>query len=382
MKILQVIPYFWPALSFGGPSKVVYELSKELSKRNKVTVYTSDAWDSTRRIKKSEKIKSTKNFKILYFENLVNLFALKFRFYTNFGIVFNYLKEKNEFDVVNINDIFSLPQIILAKIARAYSKSYVVSTHGVDISGRRRKTFVKEILYKLFVKDMLNNARSLIATSEGEKRILEKLGFKNVKVVFNGLSKLSTDSSQKFSKYSDVKKLSLLYIGRINKLKGIAKLVRGMSRLNFPLQLFIAGPDDGDKENIEKLVKKYNLRKEVHFLGFVNESEKTELYNISDLFVYPSSLEGFSISILEAMQHSLPVLITKACNFPDVEKYDAGVILSQRGLSSKISEILTDSYTRRGKLKKMGENAKKLVSRKYSIKKMSVSMERIYKKST
>jgi len=49
MRILQVIPYFYPAYAFGGPVKVAFQVSKELVKRgHEVIVYTTDAkyWNS------------------------------------------------------------------------------------------------------------------------------------------------------------------------------------------------------------------------------------------------------------------------------------------------------------------------------------------------
>lgn len=57
MKIVQVIPYFFPSMSFGGPAKVVYQFSRELAKRHTVTVLTSAAYNKRRRIASTEKIK-------------------------------------------------------------------------------------------------------------------------------------------------------------------------------------------------------------------------------------------------------------------------------------------------------------------------------------
>ena len=46
MKILQMIPAFYPAQAYGGTVEVAYHLSKELVRRgHKVTVYASDTLD-------------------------------------------------------------------------------------------------------------------------------------------------------------------------------------------------------------------------------------------------------------------------------------------------------------------------------------------------
>lgn len=52
MKILQVIPAFYPAWAYGGTVNAAYHLSKELARRgHEVTVYTSDALDKNHRQK-------------------------------------------------------------------------------------------------------------------------------------------------------------------------------------------------------------------------------------------------------------------------------------------------------------------------------------------
>lgn len=327
MRILQVIPYFWPAIRFGGPVKVVYELCEELSKKHTVTVYTSDAWDERRRMSDNKRTKNRKNLEVYCFKNFFNAPTFRYRLYTNFGIIFDYVKKRNEFDIIHIHDVFSLPQVFLSLFARIYRKPYIISTHGVDIAGTEQKALVKSVVYRMFVRKMLMSAETITATSKEEAKLLRNLGLKKIKVIYNGVSQKKVRPSHKFGVLKKKSVFTLLYIGRINKLKGLRELVEVMKVIDFPIQLLIAGPDDGEKENLVRIIKKYNLKDKIHFLGLVNESEKAELYKMSNVFVHPSKLEGFSISILEAMSNSLPVLITEACNFPDVNKYNAGVIL-------------------------------------------------------
>lgn len=378
MRILQLIPYFWPARTFGGPAKVVYELCEELGRKHNIMVYTSDAFNKERRIRQSEKIKNSKKLKIYYFKNIINSLVFSQRLYTNFGIIPAYLKNREKFQVIHINDVFGIPQILVSMFARFFNNPYIVSTHGVDIAGDKNKRVSKAILYKVFIKTMLLRANYILATSPAEARLLRVLGFNNVKVVYNGISLLKYKPSEKFSKYNKKDVFNLLYIGRINALKGLSELIESLEKVDFPIQLLVAGPDDGEKHNLIRKITNAGLNGKVHFLGVVNEKEKSELYGISDLFVYPSKLEGFSISILEAMANSLPVLITKACNFPDVEKFNAGAILKnidERGLVAKKLEYF---FRNKRKLNKMSANARRLVTQKYSIQKMAKNIEKIY----
>ena len=54
MKILIITPYFEPAWAYGGPPKVLSDLSKYLIKKgHQVTVYTTDVLDKNSRQKES-----------------------------------------------------------------------------------------------------------------------------------------------------------------------------------------------------------------------------------------------------------------------------------------------------------------------------------------
>jgi glycosyltransferase involved in cell wall biosynthesis len=378
-NILIVVPYLHPALAYGGPAKVVFDLAEELAAKNSVTVYTTDAWDARRRILEKEKIPNRKNFKVKYFHNLINSIAYRYRIFTSFGMVFSYLKERDKFDIVHINDVFVLPNLLIGYLALLFKKPYVYSPHGVlDPLRTKKKYFFKKLVYELLAKRILQGANTVVATSNAEKAKLQALGYKNVITIFNGVPIQKFQPTHKFQKYRDERKVTLLYIGKIHPLKGLKELSNALRGATFSFQLLIAGPDDGDMENIKLLISKSKLRN-IYFLGFVNDNEKAELFNLSDLFVYPSLSEGFSISILEAMTYGLPVLITEACNFPDVKKYKAGIVLGREGkLEFSLQRELAFLSQNRALLKLMGENAKELVTNKYSIISMANKIQKIY----
>ena len=118
----------------------------------------------------------------------------------------------------------------------------------------------------------------------------------------------------------------------------------------------------------------------IHFLGYVNENEKAELYALSDVFIHPSKSEGFSISILEALAYGLPVLITEACNFPQVAEYHAGIVITDKYVVIRIKDALQKLWHKKNLLKVMGKNARKLVEEKFSITGMAKKINDIYAK--
>ena len=305
-RILEVVSYFFPALSYGGPAKVVYDLSKELSKKNQITVYTTDVWDEERRIKESEKLKNSQNFKVCYFLNIINSLVFSQRFFTGFGMVKKYWQERDSFDIIHIHDLFIFPQILITYIARIFKKPYFISPHAVlDPVRLKRRHFLKKMIFVLMGKGVLSHAEKIIATSDNEAAVLRNLGFDNVAVVYNGISTLKCNPSRKFSKFRK-ETLTLLYIGKIHPLKGLAELLKALSGAKFNYQLLIAGPDDGGKKKLESEIENLGI-KNIYFLGFVDENEKAELFSFTDIFVHPSLSEGFSMSILGALKYSKPV---------------------------------------------------------------------------
>ncbi|MCK5237203.1 MAG: glycosyltransferase, partial [Deltaproteobacteria bacterium] len=69
MKILEVSPYYYPAWSYGGIPRVVYELSKSLVRLgHEVSVFTTDVFDKESRYEKSTD--NVEGVNVKYFKNL------------------------------------------------------------------------------------------------------------------------------------------------------------------------------------------------------------------------------------------------------------------------------------------------------------------------
>ena len=375
MRVAQVVPYFFPAMSFGGPAKVVYEFSRELAKNHTVTVLTSDAFSAHRRITQSEKIPKTKNLDIHYFRNMVNSFAYSQRLFTHFSLVPFVLLNRNKYDIYHFHDVFVLPHILLGLLLRLLKKPYVVSPHGIlDPVRLQKKSLVKSLLLPL-VFFMFSGAKNIVATSQKEADDLQTLGFKNVVTIYNGIEKSSVINNNRFKDLANNKRITLIFIGKLHPQKGLYPFLQALKKAkNNEFQLLIAGIDDGDESKLKEFVQQ-NTMQHVSFLGFVNEADKQSLYEISDYFIHPSDSEGFSISILEALQSGLPVLITKACNFDDVKKYNAGTVLPDNKVKT-ISDALKNVTKKQ--LSSQRKNTKKLITDNFTIAIMAENLEELY----
>lgn len=380
MKILEVCAYLYPALQYGGPAKVVYDLSVELAKENKVTVLTSDVWDQQRRIRDAEKCQSTNKITFIYTKNIVNSLAYTARFFSCFGMISYFHKNWKQFEIVHIHDVFIIPQLIVAWYALLKKIPLIVSPHGViDPVRMKKKSLIKSILFAVLVNPVMSRAAHIIATSDKEKADLLSLGFSPVTTVWNGIPPHITTPTTRYAFLKQDKKLKGLYIGKLHSQKGLLELLNSVRPFRAYISLIIAGPDDGILHALTAYSEHHNL--DVHFTGLVHDAEKSELFSYADFFVYPSYAEGFSISILEALQASLPVVITDGCNFDLVERMNAGFVLQTQSLTKQLRKTLFKILLKPEVLKEKRNNTQKLIAEYFTISHMAKAVTQIYEQS-
>jgi len=107
----------------------------------------------------------------------------------------------------------------------------------------------------------------------------------------------------------------ILNVGALEPGKNHATLLRAFGRLKaqgLEAALVIAGPPAWRYELLLRQVDRLGLRDQVRFLDYVPAEDLLVLYNLADLFVFPSLYEGFGLPPLEAMACGLPVVASTA----------------------------------------------------------------------
>lgn len=388
MRILNVISYFYPAWAYGGPGKLVYELSNRLAETDTVSVYSTDAFDSVRRRKNSDNIfPKHPNLQIRYFRNISNTLAFKYKFFFSPGSINDISKKIRYFDLIHLHEFFSGLAVICSIFASKQRIPYVISAHGtLDSYHLKHRKGIKTLFMYLFGRKIIRNASAFIGATEEEIKEYRMLGIPEEKLIYipNGISAdkyMSLPQKGAFrKKYSIGRNTALIvYLGRIHKLKGLDLLLKAFLLLTkkHDSVLAIAGSNDGYLDEVKKMSESLDLTGRVIYTGTISGKDKLQLYADTDVFVYPSPSEGFSIAILEAAASGIPLVITRGCKFPDVREYNAGIItdININSLFGGLDRMLSDNKFR----KEASFQAKMMIKKKYTIEIMALRLKEIYK---
>ncbi len=104
----------------------------------------------------------------------------------------------------------------------------------------------------------------------------------------------------------------LLFVGRLVPYKCADVVIEAISKLETALQnrvKFTIVGEGSEKENLEKMVKNYNLNDQVSFTGWIPQPETVNYYRQADVFCFPSIREFGGAVVIEAMACGLPCIV-------------------------------------------------------------------------
>lgn len=157
---------------------------------------------------------------------------------------------------------------------------------------------------------------------------------------------------------------SVLYIGRFVKMKGAEYLVRAFKTVKEQIPdagLYLGGygPEEG---SLKRLVKSLALG-DTTFLGKLDRKDMAGYLNACTLFAFPSTSEGFPLTIVEAMSSGCPIVSTNVRGLPEIIKNRRnGLLVNPRDeheLAEKIIRLLKDPEARKAMSKNNIADAKK-----------------------
>ncbi len=159
-------------------------------------------------------------------------------------------------------------------------------------------------------------------------------------------------------------------VSRLTEEKGQSYLIKAMPQLlkKIPNAELILIGDGPSKESYKNLTDRLDLKKNVIFLGFVEDVQS--YYDEMDVFVFPTiwDMEGFGLVVVEAMMHKLPVIASDIGPVPEIIiDDDTGFLVNPKDEEDLVNKI-THLYRNPGKMKRMGERGYERALYKFSMK--------------
>lgn len=190
--------------------------------------------------------------------------------------------------------------------------------------------------YRLAIEQKaLSNSNLVVTYSKYLADLAKERGARNVKIVPNGIdTSLFTSNGQKST---EIKKPAVVYVGRIEKVKGITYLLQAAHELpnvNFYL--------------IGELKDHYEFPSNVYPLGSREPNSIPIYLRSADIFLNPVVRDGFEIVNMEAMACGVPVITTDSFERSELYKHSAILVKPEDShqIVTAIRNLLSDESLR------------------------------------
>ncbi len=336
-SVLHVIPSLDPAL--GGTVECVRQISHGLVKRGcRVDIVTLNG--------------SVANADPMA-AKVISVGTLFSKYGFSPTLLFWLVTNCRNYDLIIVNGIWQFHTVATILAAGWKSIPVLVYSHGMLTEYCSHSKYLKKLAYWLLVeRRALFSARGVLCTSlaELESSRLGLPGADRLKFVYvgNGVEGIRRTAEHCFISKSRVENLYsdrkyLLFLGRLNPIKGVDMLVRVFAAndmLREQYSLVIAGPGDRKySEDLVDLSKQLGVDGEIHWLGPVYGEAKWNLILGADVFVLPSHHENFSIVCAEALSVATPVITTNKVGLArELKSYDAGLVCNDD--EESLAEVL------------------------------------------
>jgi glycosyltransferase involved in cell wall biosynthesis len=172
----------------------------------------------------------------------------------------------------------------------------------------------------------------------------------------------------------------LLYLGGLKQRKNLFFLLdvwREVAQTRPDCQLVVAGGGRLEGE-LRQRARRMASAGGVHLAGYVPEAEKVDYYNLADVFVSPSEMEGFGLTVAEAMSCERPVVVSDRGSLPELVVEGEGGFLCDPtevgAFARAILELLGDERLRQ----KFGTANRARVERLFRWERAAAEVRRIY----
>ncbi|MTT32157.1 glycosyltransferase [Terrilactibacillus sp. BCM23-1] len=348
----------------GGVNTYINEVLKYQTKKDdtcQIYVYASK--------KKSDKVynESTK-INTVYYKYSRSMFHLvKMIFY--FRKKIKILKP----DIIHIHSTFA-GFFVRCALFTIRSKSKVIyCSHGwsflMDTSNFKKKIYIIcEKILSLCTDKIIN-----ISIYEHNQACKVKLPTKKMLLINNGISEKKLDNNKKSNASIKMqsKKIKVLFVGRLDKQKGIDILLKFVMKYkNQNFHFYIIGNSVLDNQYIE-------FPSNTSYLGKIDNSYIDDYYQASDVVIIPSRWEGFGLVAIEAMKNKKAIIVSNRGALPELVNNDNGFVFDIDNIQS-LENIFNNLEKK--ELQNKGANGYQYFIDNYTSNEMNKKIYRLYNK--
>ena len=269
-------------------------------------------------------------------------------------------------------------------LSRQWNVPHTTTFHTLANTKLRARAGEKEPQLRQDVEaEVMSDSDGIVVSTDEEKQdILRFYGATSgkVEVIPAGVN---LDTFTPLNKERARQKLSiseasvLLYVGRIEPLKGIDIMLRATQLLECGgnLRVLVVGGSPGSDSELERLkalAGELGIGDTVTFTGSIPQSQLPTYYSAADVFVLPSHTESFGLAALEAMACGTPVVVSRVGGLKTfVDSGETGYLVPRRCPESFAQRIdgllaniqLRDTMGRAARVKALGMGWARVVDR-------------------
>jgi glycosyltransferase involved in cell wall biosynthesis len=382
LRILHVIPHYYPAVRYGGPIRSVHGLaSASAALGDDVHVFTTNIDGSGVVAAPTGVPVDRDGVKVWYFPTSAGR-----RIYRSPAMARALDATIPTFDIAHLHYIWVWPAVAAARAARKHGVPYILAPRGMLVADliRRKSMIAKRLWLTLFTRRDVERAAAIHVTSLGEANSLCGLGlsFRRVEIVENGtefpLGEEPAPSSLPAQCQALLGRPYILFLGRISWKKGLDRLFRALVFVE-GADLVIAGYDEnGYSQELRRLAAELGLTNRVHFAGPVGDDMKWTFIRSALCLVLPSYNENFGMAVLEAMASGCPAVVSEEVGLADVVRESGSGIVTP-GEPDLLAQAIVSIIGSPEKRLAMGMAGVRTAQERYSWRSRAKAMQVIYR---